>query len=66
MASSFEALIYLWSGVEREADFYELFEAISPSKLRSQANSVRSAAFLVQGFHYFLNSRQQECKLVYI
>lgn len=54
------ALVYLYTS--RDADFYELYDAISPMKLRSQANSTRSAALLVQGFHYFLNSKQQESK----
>uniref|UniRef100_A0A915LVD8 Cohesin loading complex subunit SCC4 homolog n=1 Tax=Meloidogyne javanica TaxID=6303 RepID=A0A915LVD8_MELJA len=54
------ALVYLYTS--RDADFYELYDAISPLKLRSQANSTKSAALLVQGFHYFLNSKQQESK----
>ncbi|KAF7638797.1 hypothetical protein Mgra_00001880 [Meloidogyne graminicola] len=54
------ALIYLYTCCD--AEFYELFDAISPMKLKSQANSTRSAALLVQGFHYFLSSKQQESK----
>uniref|UniRef100_A0A914I245 MAU2 chromatid cohesion factor homolog n=1 Tax=Globodera rostochiensis TaxID=31243 RepID=A0A914I245_GLORO len=60
MANLGLALIFLFSG--REAQFYELFDALSPSRIRSQANSLRSAAHLIHGFHYFLNSRQPECK----
>lgn len=54
------ALVFLCSA--RESDFYELFDAISPAKLRSQASSVRAAAYLVHGLHYFLHARLQECK----
>ncbi|KAL3076703.1 hypothetical protein niasHS_013499 [Heterodera schachtii] len=54
------ALIFLSSG--REAQFYELFDSLSPSRIPSQANSLRSAAHLIHGFHYFLHARHNECK----
>ncbi|KAI1728310.1 cohesin loading factor domain-containing protein [Ditylenchus destructor] len=54
------ALVYLFTA--RESDFYELFDHIAPAKLKILAPSLKSAAHLVHGVHYYLNMRAQECK----
>lgn len=54
------ALVYLFT--TKESEFYELFDYISPNKLKSQATSIKSAAYLVYGIHFFLHVRTQECK----
>lgn len=46
----------------RENDYYELFDEIAPNKLKSLAGSVKSAAFLVQGLHFYLHGRTADCK----
>lgn len=48
----------------RDADFYELFEYISPLKLKSGAISLKSMAHFVQAIHYYLHMRTDECRWI--
>jgi len=54
------ALIYLFTS--RETEFYEIFDNISPQRLRSQASSLKAAAYFVHALHFYLHMRFTECR----
>ncbi|VDK70417.1 unnamed protein product [Litomosoides sigmodontis] len=54
------AILYLMTC--READFYGLFERITPGKLQSSSSLLKASAHFVHALHSYLHSRLQEAK----
>lgn len=54
------AILYMFES--RDVEFYELFEFVSPLKLKSVATSLKSAAYFVQGLYYYLHMRTEDCR----
>ncbi|VDN04959.1 unnamed protein product [Thelazia callipaeda] len=54
------AILYLMTC--READFYGLFERITPGKLQSSSPLLKASAHFVHALHSYLHSRLQEAK----
>uniref|UniRef100_A0A8R1TN58 MAU2 chromatid cohesion factor homolog n=2 Tax=Onchocerca TaxID=6281 RepID=A0A8R1TN58_ONCVO len=54
------AILYLMTC--READFYGLFERITPGKLQSSSFLLKASAHFVHALHSYLHSRLQEAK----
>ncbi|VDD94415.1 unnamed protein product [Enterobius vermicularis] len=54
------AIVYLLTC--READFYTIFERITPGKLQSSSPLLKSSAHFVHALHSYLHSRFQEAR----
>lgn len=50
----------------RYDEFYKLFENVSPLKLKSTSNSLKSAAYFIQGLYYYLHMRTDDCRFFYL